>query len=62
MVAAKTLEGADKMLKEQGKRWDCVLVGTSEKDKAAKMWKQRRGFKVLDDDDLIQSLILGRLE
>ncbi|KAF8245629.1 hypothetical protein K440DRAFT_646099 [Wilcoxina mikolae CBS 423.85] len=52
VVAVKTLEAAEKVL-DDGDGWDCVLVAEKER------WKHK-GLRVIDDDDLVQSLILGR--
>lgn len=67
-VGVKSMEGADKMMTKGaggagGGGWHCVLVAMAEKERALRMWKQPgRGLRVMDDDDLIQGLILGRIE
>jgi hypothetical protein len=50
----KTLEAAAEKVLEDGDGWDCVLVAEKER------WKYKKGLKVIDDEDLVQSLILGR--
>jgi len=62
VVKVMTLDAADKQLKEPGTKWDCVLVCAPDKEKARKLWKSRRGLRILDDEDVVQSLVLGRLE
>ncbi|KAF8540818.1 hypothetical protein BDD12DRAFT_831640 [Trichophaea hybrida] len=54
VVAVKTLEAAAEKVLEDGDGWDCVLVAEKER------WKYKKGLKVIDDEDLVQSLILGR--
>jgi hypothetical protein len=36
-------------------------VCAAEREAAGKMWKGRRGVRVLDDEEVVQSLILGKL-
>lgn len=62
VVKAKTLDAGEKLLKELGAKWDCVLVCAAEKAKAKKLWKSRRGLRILDDEDVVQSLVLEKLE
>jgi hypothetical protein len=56
----KTLDAADKRLNER--HWHAIFVATSERGATvAGRDGKRKGVRVLDDEEVIQSLILGRL-
>jgi hypothetical protein len=56
----KTLDAADRRLNER--QWHAVFVAASERGAAvAGRDGKRKGVRVLDDEEVIQSLILGRL-
>lgn len=57
MVRTPNLESARGLEGE----WDLVYVEGREKERAEKMWKGRRAVRVVDDEWVVQSLILGRL-
>jgi len=62
VATTKTLDAADQQLKDAVAKWDCVLVCAAEKERAKKLWRSKRGLRILDDEDVIQTLVLGRLE
>ncbi len=60
----KTLDGAKKMMESSSEgKWDTVIVGGAEKEKAVKTWKGTTpGIRVMDEEGVKENLILGRLE
>lgn len=70
VAKAVTLEGVNKILQraesegELEGKWDFVYVEAKDKDRAERMWGgkgKKSRVKVVDDEWVIQSLILGRL-
>lgn len=47
----------------QEQPFDLILTSAVDRDRAVKMWRARvvRGLRVMDEEQLVQSLILGSL-
>lgn len=69
MARAVDLEGA-RLVLEAGEKWDFVYVEAKDRERAERMWSGGGGgggsagkgkVKVVDDEWVVQSLILGRL-
>lgn len=59
-VAKTTLDGASKLLTAATTNWDLIYVDAKDKERAEKMWKGTAS-RVVDDEWVVQSLILGKL-
>jgi hypothetical protein len=64
-----TLDGASKLFAlttatataATATTWDLVYVEAKDKERAEKMWEGTLGVRVVDDEWVVQSLILGKL-
>lgn len=70
VARAVNLEGAQQVLEAEetaaAEKWDFVYVEAKDKERAEKMWGgggkgKKAKVKVVDDEWIVQSLILGRL-